>query len=376
MTETALVKRSFALRACFGFRASSFGFPSSLGFRHSTLARDRRSPRITQDTTMTTILVVDDSKVDQRLVGGLLEKNERFTIAYADNGAEALDRMTRVLPDLIVTDLQMPEVDGLELVTLTRERFPRVPVVLVTAHGSEDIAVAALERGAASYVPKSQLADRLLVTVEQVLAMARAERSQTRLLRYLTGTEFSFALENDPELVAPLIDHVQQALAAVNLCDETGRVRVGVALEEALLNALYHGNLELRSEELAHFRSRLLESGLDPVEERRALEPYASRRIHVRGKIDSQEARIVIRDEGPGFDISTVPDPQSPENLEKENGRGLMLIQWFMDEVRFNDSGNEIAMTKWREVLCDVDDEPATEGGADGVAGTGESVLE
>jgi CheY-like chemotaxis protein/anti-sigma regulatory factor (Ser/Thr protein kinase) len=302
-----------------------------------------------------------------------------LTIAYADNGAEALDRMTRVLPDLIVTDLQMPEMDGLELVTLTRERFPRVPVVLVTAHGSEDIAVAALERGAASYVPKSQLANRLLVTVEQVLAMARAERSQTRLLRYLTATEFSFSLENDPELVSPLIDHVQQALGAVNLCDETGRVRVGVALEEALLNALYHGNLELRSDELAEFRSRLLESGLDPVEERRALEPYASRRIHVRGKIDDREARIVIRDEGPGFDVSTVPDPQSPENLEKENGRGLMLIQWFMDEVQFNSSGNEITMTKWREVLCDVDDElreEGEEGQADGAADAGESVLD
>jgi CheY-like chemotaxis protein len=326
---------------------------------------------------MTTILVVDDSKVDQRLVGGLLEKNERLTVAYADNGAEAAERMTRVLPDLIVTDLQMPEMDGLELVTYTREHFPRVPVVLVTAHGSEDIAVAALERGAASYVPKSQLADRLLVTVEQVLAMVRAERSQTQLLKFLTATEFSFCLENDPELVAPLVDHVQQALTAVSLCDETGRVRVGVALEEALLNALYHGNLELTSGELHEFRSRLLEADLDPVEERRALEPYASRRIHVYGKITDREASIVIRDEGPGFDVSTVPNPQTPENLEKENGRGLMLIQWFMDEVRFNESGNEITMIKWREVPCEVDDDG--QNGADDLEaapGDGESVLE
>jgi CheY-like chemotaxis protein/anti-sigma regulatory factor (Ser/Thr protein kinase) len=337
-------------------------------------AQDKGNP------TMTTILVVDDSKVDQRLVGGLLEKNERLTIAYADNGAEAAERMARVLPDLIVTDLQMPEMDGLELVAYTREHFPRVPVVLVTAHGSEDIAVAALERGAASYVPKSQLADRLLVTVEQVLAMVRAERSQTQLLKYLTDTEFNFCLENDPELVAPLVDHVQQVLTAVNLCDETGRVRVGVALEEALLNALYHGNLELTSEELHEFRSRLLEADIDPVEERRALEPYASRRIHVHGKITDREASITIRDEGPGFDVSQVPNPQTPENLEKENGRGLMLIQWFMDEVRFNDKGNEITMIKWREVPCEVDEDQADgQAGADGLSaapGDGESVLE
>src|SRR5206468_8528966 len=108
---------------------------------------------------------------------------------------------------------------------------------------------------------------------------------------------------------------------------------------------------------VSEFRSRLLESDLDPVEERRALEPYANRRIFVSGKINDREARIVIRDEGPGFDISTVPDPQTPENLERENGRGLMLIQSFMDEVAFNDRGNEITMTKWREVLCQVDED-------------------
>jgi hypothetical protein len=118
-----------------------------------------------------------------------------------------------------------------------------------------------------------------------------------------------------------------------------------------------HPERELSSEELAEFRSRLLERDLDPVEERRALEPYASRRIYVTGKINEREARIVIRDDGPGFDVATVPDPFAPENLEKENGRGLMLIQSFMDEVAFNEKGNELTMTKWREVLCQVDED-------------------
>ena len=304
---------------------------------------------------MTTILVVDDSKVDQRIVGGLLEKNDRLTIAYADNGAEALERMNRVLPDLVVSDLQMPIVDGLELVTLIRTHYPGVPVVLITAHGSEEIAVAALERGAASYVPKSQLADLLLDTVEQVLAMARAERGQTHLLRYLSDTEFNFVLENDPELIAPLVNHVQQILSAVKLCDETGRIQIGVALEEALLNALYHGNLEISSEELQELRSELVDGGeLDPIEERRTLEPYCNRKIHVYGKITNSQARFVIRDEGPGFDVANVPDPQVLENLEKESGRGLVLIQSFMDEVHFNEQGNELVLIK-RRSTADID---------------------
>ena len=55
---------------------------------------------------------------------------------------------------------------------------------------------------------------------------------------------------------------------------------------------------------------------------------------------------FVIRDEGPGFDLSGLPDPTDPENLAKVSGRGLLLINAFMDEVRHNDQGNEITMVK------------------------------
>ena len=56
-----------------------------------------------------------------------------------------------------------------------------------------------------------------------------------------------------------------------------------------------------------------------------------------------------IRDEGPGFDRSALPDPTDPANLEKVSGRGLMLIHAFMDEVSHNASGNEITMAKRAE---------------------------
>ena len=57
-------------------------------------------------------------------------------------------------------------------------------------------------------------------------------------------------------------------------------------------------------------------------------------------------ATIIIRDEGPGFDLSSLRDPTDPENLEKAGGRGLLLINAFMDEVRHNERGNQITMIK------------------------------
>ena len=63
-------------------------------------------------------------------------------------------------------------------------------------------------------------------------------------------------------------------------------------------------------------------------------------------KLSSCEARFTIRDEGKGFDPSSLPDPTDPENLLKASGRGLLLVRTFMSEVTFNGIGNEITMIK------------------------------
>ena len=60
------------------------------------------------------------------------------------------------------------------------------------------------------------------------------------------------------------------------------------------------------------------------------------------------EASFAVRDEGHGFDPSILPDPTDPENLNGIGGRGVMLIQTFMDDVRYNESGTEITMIKRR----------------------------
>src|SRR5690606_17189500 len=124
-----------------------------------------------------------------------------------------------------------PEIDGLQMVGEIRSRFPLVPVVLMTAHGSEDIAVEALQRGAASYVSKSRLAQDLAEVMETVLAVVHTQRDQSRLGQCLVRTSNEFVLESDPSLVCQLVDYCQELVTRMKLCDETGRIRVGIALE-------------------------------------------------------------------------------------------------------------------------------------------------
>ena len=299
---------------------------------------------------MTTVLVVDDSAVDRRLAGGILEKASGLKIEYAANGAEALEKIELSRPDMVLSDLQMPELDGLELVGRVRSRYPLIPVVLMTAHGSEDIAVQALARGAASYVPKAKLAQELPDVVESVLAVSKADRHNERLGECLAKTTHDFVLDNDTALVYPLVDHCQRLVTRMRLCDDTGRIRIGIALEEALLNALYHGNLELTSEALRKARAGLIENGNpNMIDERKKKSPYRERRIHFHVSVSPDIAEFVVRDEGPGFNPADVPDPTDPANLERESGRGLLLMRSFMDDVKYSHGGNEVRLVKRKE---------------------------
>jgi anti-sigma regulatory factor (Ser/Thr protein kinase) len=215
----------------------------------------------------------------------------------------------------------------------------------MTAFGSEEIAIQALQKGAASYVPKRNLAQDLAETAESVLSMAAASKNQMRLLECLTQTEERFLLDNDATLIPPLIGYLQDNITRMGLCDEIGRIRVSIALQEGLLNAMQHGNMEVASE-LKEKDERTFQTLLT---QRRREKPYMTRRVHVTARESPAEAVYVIRDEGPGFDPSKLPDPTDPSNLDRVSGRGLLLIRTFMDKVHHNAAGNEITMVKRRD---------------------------
>jgi len=294
---------------------------------------------------MPVVLIVDDSEVDRRLVGGLLPKELDWLVEFADNGITALEKMRLSVPDVVITDMMMPEMDGMELVSCIHLEFPHVPVILITGHGSETLAVEALQQGATSYVPKPVLAEKLLETVEQVLALSRADRSYSRLISCLTNTQYDFALDNDPTLIPPLVDLIQQMLAGLQCCSASDRMHAGIALEEAMLNAVLAGNLEMEAQQVQEARSRMRQGHRSElVESRRQTKPFSDRVAWVHASISREEATFVIRDEGLGFDVSGVPEKHNAETLEHREGRGLVLMKNFMDDVHFNQEGNEVTM--------------------------------
>ena len=287
------------------------------------------------------MLVVDDSPMDRALASGLINRGMECQILEACNGREGLARIESDRPDFVLTDLQMPEMSGLELVSIIKDRFPNIPVILMTAQGSEEIAAQALQRGAASYVPKRRLADDLVATIKRVIATAREERRHSVLMHHLAQTETRFILQNDPDVLPQLVSYLLDMLRCMPLGDETERLRVGIALEEALNNAFYHGNMEVSANDGPRDRK-----GYEKLAEQRSAEfPYCDRTIDVRVWISPAEARFVIQDEGKGFAWRQHLDHHvSP--TQQSYGRGIVLMRSTMDEVSYNESGNEVTLVK------------------------------
>ncbi|TWT66634.1 response regulator [Allorhodopirellula solitaria] len=293
-------------------------------------------------TEPTLVLAVDDSMTQVTGMQLLLQQHG-YEVMTAANGRLALEAVRERRPGLVVTDLQMPEMDGLQLVAALREEFSGLPIILTTAKGSEEIAAKALRLGASSYVPKRTLNEDLVPTIERMMSMVDVAEHVAKPSTLLTSIEMELSLGNDDMLVPNVIARLEQPLSELGLLDDTMQMQISTALDEALINAIIHGNLEISTE--------LRYQGTDEqfreiVRERQRQTPYRNRSVTIKMAANREAVSFTIRDEGPGFDVSSLPDPTDFSNLGECGGRGLLLINAFMDEVVHQDNGNEIVMSK------------------------------
>ena len=169
---------------------------------------------------------------------------------------------------------------------------------------------------------------------------ATAGSRRRRCLQSLVIRESRFELGNDPDLIPPLLEFLQDEMTQLDRWDSAELMRTTIALDEALRNALFHGNLEVSSELREQDDRRYLEL----ARQRAAQAPYQDRRIRFLIVHDPDLSRFVIRDEGCGFDTSDAHRAIEPEDLLRPSGRGLLLMKSFMDSVTFNQAGNEVTL--------------------------------
>ncbi len=139
---------------------------------------------------METVLIVDDEKNYTRILGAVLEE-EGFETLTANSGPEALEILEGSDVDLVLTDMKMPLMDGIQLLEKIKTRDSELPVIMMTAHGTVDKAVEAMQKGAYSYILKPFDNDRLIIYVRKAVAMFRVIK-ENRVLRNAVSSQYSF----------------------------------------------------------------------------------------------------------------------------------------------------------------------------------------
>jgi two-component system response regulator AtoC len=182
------------------------------------------------------ILVADDEQNLRRVLAALLRR-DGHEVVQAANGLEAIDRLADV--DVVITDLRMPGVDGMEVLRTASKNHPHVPVIMITAYGSVGQAVEAIKAGAFDYIEKPFEQDSIRVIVEKAIGQASANRLAPRSTLYPAEAEVrgKYGLVGvSPEMHAifAVIDKVADTPSTVLITGEsgTGKELVAKALHE------------------------------------------------------------------------------------------------------------------------------------------------
>ncbi|MBX3443621.1 MAG: ATP-binding protein [Planctomyces sp.] len=281
---------------------------------------------------MTTILTLtDDDALRAWLISSLTRHGASHVIAVS-GVHEALDRLDLHPVDLLLVDGRTCGADPI-LETILAHVARRFPVLVASPDATAPAACQQLT------LPCSPT--QLAVAVRECLDQGPSV-SRRAFAAGSTRCSLEIELNNDRRRVPPLVALLLEQAQPLGWLPESQETRVQIALEEALLNAVVHGNLEVCSRLREFEDGRFEEQIACRLREAR----FARRRVRIRMQGNEHEVRWTIRDEGPGFDVGRLPDPRCADRIGLASGRGVLLMRSFMDEVTYNARGNEVVLVK------------------------------
>ena len=127
------------------------------------------------------ILVIDDEPDMLMLMSMIIEENTNWVVETTNNPSEGLKMVMENDYNLVITDLKRPGLDGMEVFEELKEMKPDIPVIIITAYGSLEIAHEARKKGVADFITKPFRKDKILFTMDRVLEIARLKKENLEL---------------------------------------------------------------------------------------------------------------------------------------------------------------------------------------------------
>ncbi len=184
------------------------------------------------------ILIVDDEQDALDLMKEVFETKGYIPIT-ATNGLDALSVIKQQEPDIVLTDIRMPEMDGMELLRILTKEYPHIPVIMVTAHGTIETAVDAMKMGAKDYILKPIRLDEILAKVERITQLSSLIKENEYLLSKLKQTYDFTNMVGKTEKIRQLFELVKDVAATNTTVLIEGESGVG---KELIANAIHYNS--------------------------------------------------------------------------------------------------------------------------------------
>lgn len=292
-----------------------------------------------------TILIVDDEEMIRLLIKRTLSRFFNYNIVCASNGQEALELYKQTTPLCVFSDIIMPVMDGITLLEKLKETDPGANVVLLTGYGTEEMVIRALRAGALNYLKKPVKVEELILITKKIVTLYHEEQQNKITVVPVREERKLLSIDNNIFEISAVINQLLQC--ATNICKPGSLTGMKTGLYEIIINAIEHGNLDISFEE----KSKALEQDNynDLLEERFNNPDYQNRRVTIEYEMDEDKLSFTIRDEGSGFDWESVTFEDDMESLSRPHGRGILMTRFYFDEVKFNDTGNEVTLVKYAD---------------------------
>lgn len=288
------------------------------------------------------ILIVEDDLASREYLKNAIEI-EGHEYKAAENGREGLEIFSEFKPDLVLCDIQMPIMDGLELLEAIRGKKSNSIFIMITAFSTEDYAVKAFHLGANNYIKKPVRQSDLIGLLQKYEAVVKNRKAVApKVPGNLLHREFVLEFPTHTEMVPKVVDYLIQETG--NLFSSDEKISIELGLVELFTNSIEHGNLEISFQE----KSEALKNGkLERLYEDRLNDPkLASRKIRVQFEMIGSRCTWIIEDEGKGFDWKDIQSNIEEERLFDLNGRGIFICQFLFDELEYSGRGNQVRIKK------------------------------
>ncbi|MFP4637197.1 MAG: sigma-54-dependent transcriptional regulator [Spirochaetaceae bacterium] len=170
---------------------------------------------------MSTILVVDDEAGIREVLSGILE-DEGYEVRLAADGVEALATMESERPELVLLDVWLPRMGGMDVLARLKEDYPGVPVVIISGHGNIDIAVKAVKAGAFDFLEKPLSLERVVTAVKNALELMELRRENQALRSTIEGRDELLGDSSAIHRIRSVIDQAAKTNSRILITGENG----------------------------------------------------------------------------------------------------------------------------------------------------------